>query len=195
MVATNKGIFMKTLKQQLGVTLGELVISVSIVAILAGMSAPAYSKFITKRKVAGAANLISVFFESVKMESIKRNEFATISYQSENGGENWCIGAKMGNESTCDCMAETAQCLIGSVPTLLSNVAFEDFKEVQTSFADGTMTFDPIRGILTDPTDGLVMEISHEGEDYRVDVTVNATGRVRKCTPADQELVGFPKCV
>lgn len=182
-------------KSQFGVTLNELLISISVVVILLGLATPSFSDFLSKRKVAAAANMISAFLENVKMESIKRNEFATVSFQMEEDGDSWCIGAVMSRDDPCDCMAEVTECLIDSVPTTLSDQTYGEFNEVKADFIDGALTFDPIRGILLDPNGSMQMEISHDGEDYKVDVSINATGSVRKCTPAGFTLVGFTTCV
>ena len=186
---------MKSFSKQLGVTLSELVITVSVVAIMAGLSAPAYSKFISKRKISVAANMIGVFFENVKMEAIKRNEFVTISYQSEEEDGSWCIGATVGSDAECDCMAETPECLIDTVPTILSSMTYADFSKIETDITDGFITFDPKRGILLDPADSVLMEVTHASENFQVDVSVNATGSVRKCSPEGHELVGYATCI
>jgi type IV fimbrial biogenesis protein FimT len=98
---------MKTLKSQAGVTLSELLTALSVITILLSMSAPSYSEFIVKRKIAGGADLISTFFQNVKMEALKRNEFASVTYKKADDGTNWCLGAVLGKEVACDCMAET----------------------------------------------------------------------------------------
>ncbi|MBT8061038.1 MAG: hypothetical protein HKO64_00665 [Xanthomonadales bacterium] len=180
--------------KQRGVTFVELVTSVAVVAIMMGLSAPSYSGFISKRKVAGASNMVSVFFENIKMESIKRSEFVTISFKSEDDGNSWCIGAASGKDAPCDCMDAPAQCTIDSQPALLSSQTFQDFSEIQASFVDGSVTFDPVRGILADPSDSVSIDVKHVNHDYSVNVTVNATGSVRKCTPSDHKLVGYVTC-
>jgi type IV fimbrial biogenesis protein FimT len=182
-------------KRQLGVTLPELMIALSVLAIMMSMSVPSYSEFINKRKVSGAANLIATFFENVKMESVKRNQFASITYKKADNGTDWCLGAIMGKEVACDCMAETPACLIDSVPTILSNQTYAQFNNLNASFTEGTISYDPVRGILTNPADSAAIEIKHNQEDYRVNISVNATGSIRKCTPADHKLVGYPTCI
>ena len=186
---------MNTLKKQAGVTLAELMTALSTLAILLSLSAPSYSEFISKRKVAGAANLVASFFENVKMESVKRNEFASITYKKADNGTDWCIGAMMGKEVACDCMAETAACLIDSVPTILSNESFDEFENLVANFSEGTISYDPVRGILTDPEDSAAIEITHNKEDFRVNISVNATGSIRKCSPSDHKLVGYATCI
>jgi prepilin-type N-terminal cleavage/methylation domain-containing protein len=186
---------MKMLKRQAGVTLPELMIALSVLAILISMSAPSYSEFINKRKVAGAANLVAMFFENAKMESVKRHSFASVSYKKADNGTDWCFGAVIGKEVACDCMAETPECLIDSVPVILSNQTFTQFNNLEATFTEGTISYDPIRGILTDPTDSASIEIKHSEEDYLVNISVNATGSIRKCSPDGHELVGYATCI
>ncbi len=186
---------MMNFKRQAGITLSELVITVSVAALLLGAASPSYTQFLNKRKVAVAANLIGVFIEDVKMESIKRNEFATVTFQKTEDGTDWCLGAVIGREVECDCLAEVPSCEIDAVPTLLSNESYTEFEDLITAFQAGSISFDPVRGILSDPADSANLKIKHYSEDFEVNVSVNATGSVRKCSPADHKLVGFPTCV
>jgi len=184
---------MKTPNRQAGVTLNELLVALSVIAILLTVSVPSYSEFITKRSVAGAAELITTFFENVKMESVKRNDYITINYKKS--GENWCIGAVTGKDVACDCMAATPECLVDSVPTVLSNDTYAQFSDLNMAFADGTVSFDPVRGILTDPSKSVSIQIQDKAEKMRVNISVNATGSVRACSPASEKLVGFQTCI
>jgi prepilin-type N-terminal cleavage/methylation domain-containing protein len=186
---------MKTLKSQAGVTLSELLTALSVITILLSMSAPSYSEFIVKRKIAGGADLISTFFQNVKMEALKRNEFASVTYKKADDGTNWCLGAVLGKEVACDCMAETPACQIDSVPTISPNESFAQLNDLVAGFNTGTISYDPVRGILTDPEGSVTMQIEHNDEDFRVDISVNAVGSVSKCTPSGHELVGFPTCI
>ena len=190
-----RALFMKMLNRQSGLTLNELLIALSVVAILVSLGAPSYSEIITKRKVAGAANMITMFIENMKMVSIKRNEFVTISYKRTGNGTAWCLGAVVGKDAACDCTAEIPQCLIDAVPTVLSNETHSEFNKLHANFDEGYITFDPVRGILTDPADTVSMEIKPASEDYQVNITVNATGRVSKCSPAEHKLVGYVTCI
>lgn len=186
---------MHLLKKQAGVTLPELMIALSVIAIMLSLSAPSYSDFIHKRKVSGAANLIATFFENTKMDSIKRNEFASITYKKSADGTDWCLGAVMGKEVACDCMAETTECLIDSAPAILSNETFSQFNNLVATFTEGTISYDPVRGILTDTTDSAAIEIKDGENEYKVNISVNATGSIRKCTPSGFKVVGYPVCI
>ena len=190
-----KGYVMKTRKSQTGVTLAELLTALSVIAILLSMSAPSYSEFIVKRKVAAGADMIATFFENAKMEAVKRNEFTSVTFKKAENGTDWCLGAVTGKELACDCFAETPACQIDSVPTILSNETFAQFNDLLATFNTGTISYDPVRGILTNPVGTVALHIKHSEEDFSVDVSVNAVGSVRKCTPAGQKLVGFPVCI
>lgn len=186
---------MKTLKSQAGVTLSELMTALSVIAILLSLSTPSYSEFIVKRKVAAGADLIATFFENARMEAVKRNEFASVTFKKADNGTDWCLGVVMGKEVACDCMAATPACQIDSVTTTLSNSSFAQFNDLLATFDTGTISYDPVRGILTNPSSTVALEVTHNEEDFRVDVSVNAAGSVRKCTPAGHKLVGFPICI
>jgi type IV fimbrial biogenesis protein FimT len=186
---------MKILKKQAGLILSELVVTLSMIAILISLAAPSYSQFISKRTVAGAANLVATFFEDIKMKSVKRNEYVTISYKKSANGLDWCLGAITGKDTVCDCMAETPQCLIDSIPMVLSNVSYNEFDDFNVVFTEGYVSFDPVRGILTNPEKSVLMQIQQKDEEYLVRVSVNATGSVSKCSPAGQKLVGYQSCI
>ncbi len=183
------------LKRQAGVTFSELLITLSISAILLTIAVPSFSQFVAKRSVAGAANLVATFIENAKMESLKRSEFATLNYQNTEGGMDWCIGVVMGKDTTCDCMAETPQCLVDSAPMVLSNETYSKFNDLSMVFDDGNVSFDPVRGILSDSESSVSLQIQHNNEEFLVKITLNATGSVSKCSPAGKKLVGYPTCI
>ena len=181
--------------KQAGVTLIELSVTLSMIGILAGFAAPSYSQFITKRTVAGAANLVASFVEDIKMKSIARNEFATISFKTSAKGRGWCMGAVMGKDVACDCMAETPQCVIDSLPAILTNETHKKFGNLKLAFEDGSFSFDPVRGILSDPKSSVSVQIKEQTKNLIVKVIVNATGSISKCSPANEKLIGYPTCI
>lgn len=185
---------MRLRKKQFGLTLHELMVGTAICSVLVGASAPPFSDFIAKRKVMGASNVIAAYLEDVKMLSIKRNQFISVTLEKSDDGTHWCIGALPGNGTSCDCLATTPECLIDSEPSLISDTSYADFDVVATAFETGTMTFDPVRGILTTPSQATVIAVQHKTADYRVRISVNPTGNVRKCTPAEHALVGYREC-
>ena len=198
---TCKGCNMNTLKKQAGVTLSELMTALSIIAILLTLSAPSYSEFINKRTLAGATDLIGSYFENVKMESVKRNSWVTITYKEANGGADWCFGATMDQHVKCDCMAsaETTDCRLDAneEPMVLTSTSYKGFDDLQiTGDLSNNDHFDinPIRGTISH-SEKVNIQLKHSREDYLVNVSLTPTGRVTKCSPSDSKLVGFPTCI
>lgn len=179
------------------------MITVSVLSILLSLSAPSYSEFINKRKVAGVTDQISTFFENVKMEAVTRNDFVTITYKKT--GNNWCFGARTGQHAKCDCLAtepsESNACQIdlspGGQAVILSNTSFEGLAGLQTSTEledDDHLDFNPVRGSVSH-FEKVTMQIGHNSEDYQVNLSVTPTGRVVKCTPSDYQSAGYPTCI
>lgn len=183
-------------KTQRGATVNELMVGLSLIAILMGLSAPSFSEFINKRKVAGTANVVASFFDDLKVESIKRNQFLTVSFVKDEDSPAWCLGAVVGRNQACNCLATTPECLIDSQPMVLLADAGTVHHNVEAVFNNGFVSFDPTRGILTDTNGGAAIQVRHATRDLLVNVTVNASGRVSKCSPANHpRLDGYPQCI
>ncbi len=192
---------MKTLDQQSGITLTELLVSLSVIVILMTLSVPSFSGFIDKRTVAGSTNLIGAYFENVRMESAKRNSWITITFRKHADGVNWCFGAEKGKNQTCDCLeaAETTDCRLaaGDKPMILSNTSDPGFSQLQITAAltdNDHFHINPVRGTFSH-SDKLVIQVKNKAEDFLVNVAVTPTGRVSKCSPTEYKLVGFPTCI
>lgn len=191
-------------RKQTGITLTELIITLSIIAILLSLSAPSYSEFINKRKIVGAANMISTYFENVKMESVKRSAWVTLTYKESSDGTNWCFGAKMGRHKSCDCLAdpEVTDCRLDPDETdnqamIISNTSYSGLDDLQTTTTVSSnyhLDFNPVRGTLSH-SEKVTVQIKHSNDDYLIDISVTPTGRVSKCSPAGHELAGFPTCI
>jgi type IV fimbrial biogenesis protein FimT len=195
---------MYILRKQAGVTLTELIITLSVIAILLSFSAPSYSEFINKRKIVGTANLIGTFFENVKMESVKRSEWITLTYKESSNGADWCFGAKMGRHKSCDCLADPAvtDCRLDPGETdnqamIMSNTSYSGLDDLQTTTTVSSnyhMDFNPVRGTLSH-SEKVTVQIKHSNADYLIDISVTPTGRVSKCTPTGHVLIGLPTCI
>lgn len=190
---------MKTQNRQSGVTLTELMIALSVIAILLTLSAPSFSGFVSKRNITGSTNLIGSFFDNVKMEAVKRNRWVTITYK-ESGG-NWCFGAELGRHDKCDCLAsaETTECKFDTDgdPMVLSNTSIPGFTNllITINMIDNDhFDVNPIRGTISH-SEKVDVEIKDQSEDHSVKIAVTPIGRVTKCTPSNKYISGFPTCI
>ena len=187
-------------KNQTGVTVFELMISVAVLAGMLATAVPNYSKFIEKRRTSGAVEMLHSYIEGAKMESIKRNQPVTVRFRNTYDGAKWCFGAELGTEA-CDCAktdpGHADYCDISGVGTKLW---FSEFEGVDIAnidlFDDGskTFTFDPVRGLLTNTNDSGSFDLVSAGGDYMVTVSINGAGRVRECTNPDNNLSGYDTC-
>ena len=186
--------------KQSGVTVFELLISVAVLATMLAAAVPNYSKFIEKRRTAGAVEMLHAYIESAKMESIKRNQPVTVRFRNAWDGAKWCFGAELGTQA-CDCANTDPQhadyCDISGRGTKLW---FSEFDGVDIAninlFADGTktFTFDPVRGLLTNTSDAGSFDLVSGRGNYRVTVSINGAGRIRECTDANYYLSGYRTC-
>lgn len=180
-------------------TLTELVVALSVIAILMTLSSASFSGFLSKRNITGSTNLIGAFFDNVKMEAAKRNSWVTITY--DEGGGNWCFGAQLGKHQTCDCLAapETTDCKLdaGGDSFILSNTSSPGFADLLITIGlieNDHFDVNPVRGTLSHSTK-VKIEITDQSQASRVNIAVTPTGRVTKCTPSDQHLSGFQTCI
>lgn len=185
---------------QKGVTVLELMISMAVLAGILATAVPNYSKFVAKRKTAGAVETLHAYIENAKMESIKRNQPVTVRFRNTYDGSKWCFGATLGT-AACNCVTTNTgsadHCDIDGVDTKLwySDMGSVDLGNIDT-FAGGekVFTFDPARGMLSNPADSGSFELVSSDNEYKVKISVNGLGRIQMCTDSSHSLVGYKEC-
>jgi type IV fimbrial biogenesis protein FimT len=70
------------MKKQIGVTLTELLITVSVIGIMAALAAPAFTDFIRNERIVAEANEMVAAFYLARTEAIKRNSRVTVCKSS-----------------------------------------------------------------------------------------------------------------
>jgi Tfp pilus assembly protein FimT len=169
-----------------GIGLPELLVTLALVSVVAGLATPHYHDAVEKRKVITTAKQIATFVNAAKSESIKHNKKVAVSYVVRPDG-GWCIGATLGKDP-CDCRQmepdNIEYCAIASSDWILHYTDVQAAKAIKNPTGDGFFTFDPVRGILVDPTDGLLLGL-HAGDGrHQVNLHMAATGRISLCQPA-----------
>jgi len=182
---------------QSGFTIIELMMSLVLLAIGAALSLPSYRAMMEKRQLTHGAEQIMAFVNSAQSEAVKQNRIVTVSYV-RTGDANWCVGAITG-AAACDCretvVTETDYCAIESAPRILNNSHVGNTDLVKSMTGDGAYSFDPIRGIFTDLHDSLVVAMSSNSADYKLDLKVSHTGQVILCSSdADHAVPGYKVC-
>ncbi len=202
-----------------GFALVELMITLAVVGIGVSLAVPSWDSVVQKRKTTGGAEEISAFLASVQSEAIKRNELVTVTIQRNTAGTDWCIGAI--NETQMELVGETHCHCNDDDPTHPKYCEFDDGQPrriTQDSFNGFTMdfaavavggdpdnhfffSFDPIRGIKLDQNGNVVNQTNNvtfmsDNSQYKLQVDVSVTGRVRMCNPdLSRKVPGYQSCI
>ena len=194
-----------------GFTTIELLITMAIVAVLVTLAEPSYSTFIEKRKITGGAEEIASFMMLARSEAVKHNQQTTVSFV-RTGDTDWCIGMMFESVfAPCDCKISTdtddKYCALkytenGSTdvvvePQLISSSDYSGFKltAATTAFGgDQALTYDPVRGILAEPTDLSSFTVQSNNAAYELSANISATGTVKICTNSSKNVSGYKSC-
>ncbi|MEJ8567616.1 GspH/FimT family pseudopilin [Elongatibacter sediminis] len=182
---------------QTGFSIIELMMSVVLLAIAMALAVPSYREMVEKRQLTYGAEQLMSFVNSAQSESIKKNRVLTVSYERTDD-DDWCAGAVLGT-TACDCgqtnTASADYCAIDSVPWIINNTHAGNHDLVQSMSGDGAYSFDPVRGLMTDLDDSLVIEMRSDDESYRLQLRVSNTGQVVLCSKDNgHDVPGYPVC-
>jgi type IV fimbrial biogenesis protein FimT len=191
------------LKVSPGFTLLELMITLSVLLILASLSLPAMQEMLERNRLKGAAQALAEDLQWVRGEAIRRNRDLHLLF---NAGSPWCYG--ISQTSACNCHlsdpdAANACTLSSNDARVLKHVHAADYAGVNaaTTFEQGVTGFERRRGTTMRMGagsggskrhgNGSVTFSNARGEQLRV--ILSMTGRVRVCSP-DQSVPGFRGC-
>jgi prepilin-type N-terminal cleavage/methylation domain-containing protein len=164
-----------------GFTLIELMVTITIMAIIAMIAAPTLQEFVDKTRLKGATDRLYADMQFARSEAVKRNSSVSISFST---GSNWCYGISAGG--ACNCSTANS-CNIKTV----SHSEFNGIALDSATFASSATTFNPVLGTLSSA--GLARLQSSGGKQACVRMSV--IGQVRLCSPAGSaNLGGYPTC-
>jgi type IV fimbrial biogenesis protein FimT len=182
---------------QAGFTMVEILIVMVLLAIGTALSLPSFNAMVEKRRVINGAEQIMAFVDSARNEAIMRNQVVTVSY-ARSASDSWCIGVVVG-ATACDCTEVDSTvadyCAIDDAPRIINNTMVGNTDLVTAMVGTSPYSFDPIRGLMVDLTDSLVVAMSSTQGNYLIDLAVNKTGQVSICSKnSDHAVPGFPVC-
>lgn len=154
-----------------GFTLLELLITLSISAVLVSLALPYARNFLDVQQLKNSAEVIAGDLSYVRAESIKQNRPIAVSF-STNGATTWSYTAT----------------LFGTK----SNATFPTIQMTQVTFSGTppTVTFDPVRGTAN----GGQIVLSTSDDSNQLRITIGILGQVATCVPTANPMGGYPPC-
>lgn len=181
------------MQKQIGFSLLELMITVSILAILIAISVPSFARAIEKRKAIAAAEAIYSQIQLARSESIARSQPVFMNIVE---GADWAIG--FGSDQNCDPSDNNPACTLpdvdnnNAITRLLTAAERED---VSIAANVNQLAFTPQRGMVT----GATIDVTSQGRvGYLMRVNVGMLGQVSLCSPdADLEryIASYRPCI
>jgi len=177
-----------------GFSILELMVTLSVAAILATAAMPYYLDAITKRHITSGAEQIATFINTMQGESIKRNGIVSVSYTVQENGS-WCIAA-IARPTPCECSqnsaGETDFCPVDANTWVLRSTEVDTVAEVSLMSGDGAYAYDPVRGMLVpdDPPDNMILALRAGEGQVQINLSVVSTGLVSLCSPPDSHPIG-----
>jgi len=161
-----------------GFSLVELMITLSLVGILAAVAIPSFNQWMQDTKTRTVAESLQNGIRLAQTEAVKRgrnvtflltNDPPALGVTASTTGKNWVV------ESMTLANATTPEVFI-------QGATLTDVATVVTTASSATIRFNSI-GRLVSPANSVTYNITNSGGSRRLNVTVSIAGKVRMCDP------------
>jgi len=166
--------------KNVGFTLLEMLLTISIVAILASAASIFMGDIIDKKRLENAAYQISTDLRLAQSEAIKQNKKIYVSFNYNS--DNWCYG--LNENQKCDCLTDKL-CRISGLQKIKTNETFKNVTLQKAQFAGkkSYTAFDPVKGFpIADGLKNGSIWLKSENE-LQMAIVINRLGRIRLCSP------------
>lgn len=173
-------------RAQAGLTLIECAITTAIMAIVVGMTVPAFTGARERHHLEGAAAQLETDLMLARSMAVARNEAVRMSFERTNTSS--CYIVHTGAAGDCHCADNgSAVCSNGAEP--LRSVRYGAGVPLALQSNSRSVAFDPTKGTIT-PTATVRVTATSGVAIHQV---INIMGRVRSCSPAPA-LAGYRPC-
>lgn len=159
------------MRKEAGVTLIELMIAISLLAIVLTMGVPAYQTFVQNARATTQANELVTAINFTRAEAVKRGARVSICPSSDhancNGGTDWTVGWMV----FVDTSSGTGNPDVGEVLRVWDGPSGS-----ATINGPQNVQFRAIGDVVTDPDDFSLEMANCTGDNAR-EITINAAGR------------------
>ncbi len=173
---------------RLGFSTIEILVTITVLAILASIAVPMLSDLINRQRLKGAAQRVMDDYREARSIALTSNHHVYLSFVP--GDAKWCYG--MDDETVCNCQVSN-DCTVNGKEFVVSNDNFPNVAMLQARFAGGVAytSFDPDRGLPKDNgmRNGTVWFQAPNGEQLAT--VLSTTSRIRFCSPT---LTEFTQC-
>lgn len=191
--------------RQRGMSLVEVMIAVTLAAILLALGAPSFFTGAQSRQIRTAAEAIQTGVQLAKTEALRRNRNVKFELRD---GNSWTVGCENvddtmeGGEQLCPEKIQTREKSEGSTNAIVafSEIVPSTGAAAGTAIFNGTLTFTPLGRVVTSgagatlgPGNNAIFKVTNPGggacvadggEMRCLSVVVSAGGQVRMCDPA-----------
>jgi type IV fimbrial biogenesis protein FimT len=183
---------MRLVARAAGFTMVELLVSVAIVSIVAGLAVPALGEMMAARRVNSAAQTLAATFKTAQNEAIRRNRMVEVAFTSAQPTPANTVGA-------ATVVASVARHWIARVANPTSAADFVGGTSLAGDFSAVTLTNADLRSVgftpmgraldlsTANPTAlaaPLVVRLTAAGTSRAICVSVGTGGAVRVCDPS-----------
>lgn len=172
---------------QLGVSLVELMVTLTVVVILLSIAMPSFTNIRDEKRLRAAAEAVYAYLQFARSESIKQDRNLIVRVKPGDGSSSlsWCLG--ISNSADCDCDSP-GNCLFGPAgsqeeKTLKSNL----FPDISIFSNKANIAFDSRRG--TNLNAGTITLTGVNSAS--IDLIHSRRGRIRMCSDT---IRGYPSC-
>ena len=181
-----------------GVTLVELMVSLSVLAIGLLAGAPSFVDVSDRRAVRDAAEGVVSLISDARAEAVKNGFDVNVAMSGHSTA--WCIGANaagtptgghpVSGASACDC-SDSSQCVVSGQRFALAGA---NYPGVQVGGLFTALTFDRRLGIVSSLGER-TLTLTSPRRKYDLAVQINPLGQARLCVPAGKpSIAGVPPC-
>ncbi|MBI5258319.1 MAG: GspH/FimT family pseudopilin [Burkholderiales bacterium] len=166
----------QSLARSLGLSMVEIMCTVSLLTTLAGIALPNLDAWRTRQAVLGVAAELETDIQLARSTAVALQNPIRLETQALDNGS--CYLLHTGNKHQCECIGQgQAKCLGDAKVVRLAEQPLNGGARLTTT--DISVAFDPHRGTVT-PTATFKVVDKHGNSIHQV---VNIMGRVRSCTP------------